>query len=1092
MFPILLALVTSARILEEQCDVRCWINKLNITIDEIYTTFATQILFVNLEFDVFVRNLIINNINLQTISAEFYPDPNKIETGILLTLSLSAYASATVNLVQTAPTHTIDVSGSFAADVTASQIQIGLQFEKDENGLIKTVAEIPDTCVVNLDFSNVQLTIDLGFSFDVGSLASKLIDAFKGQISDLICDNVPELIGTEMTKLFDTINQIIRPAITEGTKPIEIPIGDGMYDLRRSPLINAVRFLLTKLIGTQGPLNLNSLVNRFTNETGAFNLSDLIGFFGVEMPFAFSIPIADLGAVLGLSIDELGFSGMNTWNAFTFFEPLNEYVFDSYTGMDSLGLNLSFTINVTFENSTIIDTQGVSLSEVADLKLLLTENHMEIQLQIASPEGAGVNFTNTQSINIDCLKTLVDSGTGAKYLSFQTSISNINLEASKGDLELDIRTTINNIITLFIENYRSAIPPLLNSLINTYALNFVNTELNNFLNGSSCDANLTDPPYEEFVLWTTMTAIGVGLAIIVIVFVVIVVLEKCGPNSKKELSLSSDVHSSPSNEESDSQHSSPSNDENAPLESNNVKVKESNKDKNAAIKAIDTVITNIRSLEGNAGINEPTSLLLTPKLPLVVRFLMPFLVLMNVALFISSNTGIGASVLIKMTVGEKIVSLPSMFDFGLINSIIEMWDAGAYALGVLIAIMSCAWPYTKLVLMLLIWVLPTKIMSKRRRESALKVLDALGKWSLLDSYVMILMLVAFHFSLEIPKADENAELDGAMVVNLWVYPAYGFVTLMIGTVVSLALSHIMLALVRYVDKSMEEKEEDEKKIPLFKSTDNRITQIVVTVMLVIVLAFVIVGVILMSFSFNFVGLLGWAFTLIPIPNYNEYSVIDLSVQIPDCAEDPNSFGVRFTQILCFIVTIVMPIIHVICLLLLWLLPLKRKFQRTLYKACEVMYAWSCLDVFVISVIAAILEISQFAGFMVGDKCEMIDPIVQQFFSEEEYIKGHENCFSVITVLLDGCYILFVAAILHNVATVVINILARKYLENDNVVNNDEDEEDILKKKMESKMNDELNIEENSAGSENINNVNLEEALENNIEEENTQMQENLL
>jgi uncharacterized paraquat-inducible protein A len=71
-----------------------------------------------------------------------------------------------------------------------------------------------------------------------------------------------------------------------------------------------------------------------------------------------------------------------------------------------------------------------------------------------------------------------------------------------------------------------------------------------------------------------------------------------------------------------------------------------------------------------------------------------------------------------------------------------MWDAGVYPLSVLIALLSGGWPYLKLLLIGVCWVCPLRV---RRRETILQWLDALGKWSLLDSYVMVAMMVAFNF-----------------------------------------------------------------------------------------------------------------------------------------------------------------------------------------------------------------------------------------------------------------------------------------------------------------------------------------------------------
>ena len=113
---------------------------------------------------------------------------------------------------------------------------------------------------------------------------------------------------------------------------------------------------------------------------------------------------------------------------------------------------------------------------------------------------------------------------------------------------------------------------------------------------------------------------------------------------------------------------------------------------------------------------------------------------------------------------------------------------------------------------------------------------------------------------------------------------------------------------------------------------------------------------------------------------------------------------------------------------MWLIPLTLEVQQILYIVCEVLYAWSCLDVFVVSVITAVMELSQLARFMVGDKCDLIDPIVKAFFSQEDLIIGHENCFDVITILQDGSWLLFSAAVFHNFATIIVNIVARKALQ----------------------------------------------------------------
>lgn len=126
--------------------------------------------------------------------------------------------------------------------------------------------------------------------------------------------------------------------------------------------------------------------------------------------------------------------------------------------------------------------------------------------------------------------------------------------------------------------------------------------------------------------------------------------------------------------------------------------------------------------------DDKSSLLMTKKLLFFVRILLSLLIFLNISLFASSNTGIGASVFFKFTVSpEKIINMPSIFDFGLMSTIKNTWKAHSYGLAVVVALFSCIWPYAKLIMMLIIWIFPVSIIKRNVCEILLKVLDALGK-----------------------------------------------------------------------------------------------------------------------------------------------------------------------------------------------------------------------------------------------------------------------------------------------------------------------------------------------------------------------------
>ena len=89
-------------------------------------------------------------------------------------------------------------------------------------------------------------------------------------------------------------------------------------------------------------------------------------------------------------------------------------------------------------------------------------------------------------------------------------------------------------------------------------------------------------------------------------------------------------------------------------------------------------------------------------------------------------------------------------------------------------------------------------------------------------------------------------------------------------------------------------------------------------------------------------------------------------------------------------------------------PMELSHQRNMFLAAEVLDAWSALEVFILSLMAAILEIGQFAAFIVGDKCHFIELILSDYLYD--LTNGDAKCFGVGVTLKAGCYTLIVAAI----------------------------------------------------------------------------------
>ena len=130
----------------------------------------------------------------------------------------------------------------------------------------------------------------------------------------------------------------------------------------------------------------------------------------------------------------------------------------------------------------------------------------------------------------------------------------------------------------------------------------------------------------------------------------------------------------------------------------------------------------------------------------------------------------------------------------------------------------------------------------------------------------------------------------------------------------------------------------------------------------------------------------------------------LGVKITEVGMPDQFFGTRLLQVVFLSVALFMPLLSMLTLLFLWLAPLPRRIARGVLFACEVMHAWSALDVFGVSLLVALFEIRQFAKFIIGDRCDLINRLLDQY-AKELFVDGPATCFDVHTKLLRGCWIL---------------------------------------------------------------------------------------
>ena len=422
------------------------------------------------------------------------------------------------------------------------------------------------------------------------------------------------------------------------------------------------------------------------------------------------------------------------------------------------------------------------------------------------------------------------------------------------------------------------------------------------------------------------------------------------------------------------------------------------------------------------------ALLAQDSIPVLVRLLFPVAVLGNIYLFVSSNLAVGASVQGLITLGEKSIETGSVFEFGLADTVSDMWEAKVYPLAILIAFFSGAWPYIKLGSMLVAWLAPSSALSVPMRDKVLLWLDILGKWSLLDTYVLVLMMVAFKMDLLL--------VEGVEVI-IFVKPEWGFYSFLLATMMSLGLGHLLLGFHRVVCETPVPEEEEEDKAEavmdhtftaLVHSGDDEapaedpasyaskhvsftaLGKAAVVSMLTLVIIATVFGTFTETFSFSFEGLTGY---LMGETAVAPYSLVSIGNILPAASRSPGEFGIRWIQVSYFAFALVMPLMFLVALLCLWVTPLKLKTQKTAVVITEVLNAWNALDVFVVSIVAALMEIQQFAAFIVGENCDAINAALAEFYDEE--LEGDDKCFDVIATLKSDAWLLYVAAFMLIVA-----------------------------------------------------------------------------
>ena len=429
---------------------------------------------------------------------------------------------------------------------------------------------------------------------------------------------------------------------------------------------------------------------------------------------------------------------------------------------------------------------------------------------------------------------------------------------------------------------------------------------------------------------------------------------------------------------------------------------------------------------------EPKSFMMDENIPFFIQIAIPIAIISTIVLLLASNLSVGATVEILTTDiyhhGQNL-QIPSLFEFSLYNTARDMWNAQIYPLFFLVLIFSGIWPYMKLILMLFAWMGPTSIVNPELRGRLLLNLDALSKFSLVDTYVLIVMMVAFRYQL--PLFEES-------LLHVYVVPQFGFFGFLLATSASLLLGHVLVYYHRHVEVVS-------KQLPVVRGeseftsisqvndvsftattslcyhdyhfddgSKRRLTPLAQYVLLswfVLVLITFSIGITQKCFVFEFGGLAG----VLLSKNREAYSLLSFAAAIPSSTEHANRMSTILLQFVFIFYTIIMPLATTAFLTILWTVPMSWSSQYCLLSMAEIANAWSAVEVFCLSIVVALLEIETFANFMVGHKCDWIDQMLATYHTTI----GVDTCYSVTSSVTWNAVFLVASAILHSLLTSLI-------------------------------------------------------------------------
>ena len=301
-----------------------------------------------------------------------------------------------------------------------------------------------------------------------------------------------------------------------------------------------------------------------------------------------------------------------------------------------------------------------------------------------------------------------------------------------------------------------------------------------------------------------------------------------------------------------------------------------------------------------------------------LRWWTPFVMLLLLAALASNITALIYPFLyVEIPFNNSYYSIP--------HTIQLMWSSGLYAIAVLIVAFSLTFPFVKIGMLLCVLWIPT---TRSGRHKVLGTLKQLGRWSLLDVFVVLLIMVLSADQFFVGSKPEIG-------VTLFLAAIFG--------------SMIVCELLELLNKGEVKGDRDPMEgryIPVYWAAGWIFWLMIPLLGLAAVSLYE-------AIHTSYFKITAWFL------NKNSYSVYESVLTLFD--------GKYYTFAYTMLgVLIVIPALRLLTMMILGFLPMNRMFRRILWRVSSTLGAWSMLDVFTLALLLFLTEGESLIKFQIRE------------------------------------------------------------------------------------------------------------------------------